>query len=175
VATDDETIYDRCAKMKFESDKFDALLEELEMLDFHNNIACRFFNFSWEALKNFTGRKHPQHETNLVEAERIATNTEILVVIGYSFPIFNREIDNRLFRKMDNLKKVYIQDKQPENIKSTMQNAFEVFQRKKTVNMFGNEVTPSGSLVDIQLADKVSFHLESNTNQFVIPYELTSE
>ncbi|MBL7129057.1 MAG: hypothetical protein ISS16_08745 [Ignavibacteria bacterium] len=35
---------------------------------------------------------------------------EVLVVIGYSFPFFNREIDRILIKSMDKLKKVYIQD-----------------------------------------------------------------
>jgi hypothetical protein len=37
-------------------------------------------------------------------------STEILVVIGYSFPFFNREIDRLLLKEsMPNLKKVYFQ------------------------------------------------------------------
>lgn len=44
--------------------------------------------------------------------------TEILVVIGYSFPFFNREVDRKIIRAMTNLKKIYIQDCVPENIKS---------------------------------------------------------
>lgn len=43
-------------------------------------------------------------------AARIAAETEYLVIIGYSFPPFNRHIDAGILSKMDNLKKVYIQD-----------------------------------------------------------------
>lgn len=44
--------------------------------------------------------------------------TDILVVVGYSFPFFNREVDRKIIRAMINLKKIYIQDCVPENIKS---------------------------------------------------------
>lgn len=37
-------------------------------------------------------------------------DAEILIVIGYTFPFFNREIDKGIFALMPNLKKVYIQD-----------------------------------------------------------------
>ena len=39
-----------------------------------------------------------------------------LVVIGYSFPYFNRKIDRLIFENMPHLKKIYIQDKYPERI-----------------------------------------------------------
>jgi len=112
-----------------------------------------FFNFAWE---------HENSNENLEKAEKIASKTEILVVIGYSFPIFNREIDNKLFSKMKKLKKVYIQDKEPDNIKLTMENAFEIFQR--TIPLANR-----GAVDDVPV---INFHLQKNTNQFVIPYEL---
>ena len=39
-----------------------------------------------------------------------------LVVIGYSFPYFNRKIDRLIFENTPHLKKIYIQDKYPERI-----------------------------------------------------------
>jgi hypothetical protein len=36
-------------------------------------------------------------------------NTEILVIIGYSFPFFNREVDRQILNSMLKLEKVYIQ------------------------------------------------------------------
>ncbi|MDB2462896.1 hypothetical protein N9W61_02200 [Algibacter sp.] len=40
-------------------------------------------------------------------------NTDILIVIGYSFPFFNRKIDKFILDSMDGLEKIYVQD--PEN------------------------------------------------------------
>jgi hypothetical protein len=59
------------------------------------------------------------HDNELVN--KIIENyneTDILVVVGYSFPFFNREVDRKIIRAMTNLKKIYIQDCVPENIKS---------------------------------------------------------
>lgn len=124
---------------------------------YEENTPLEFFNFAWENDKTFQ-RKYSGHSKNIEAAESIARDTEILVVIGYSFPIFNREIDNRLFKKMTNLKKVYIQDKHPERIKSTLINAFKIMQ----------EVVVNGNR-------KVNIEEQTNTDQFIVPYELYSE
>jgi len=38
------------------------------------------------------------------------SETEILIVIGYSFPFFNRKTDKHILDSMSNLKKIYVQD-----------------------------------------------------------------
>jgi hypothetical protein len=45
----------------------------------------------------------------LESAIKSTKDTEILVVIGYSFPFFNRDIDRKIIGEMKNLKKVYFQ------------------------------------------------------------------
>jgi hypothetical protein len=115
--------------------------------------AAGYFNFAWENDKNFA-QKHVGYINNIEEAEKIAAYTHVLVVIGYSFPNFNREIDKRLFEKMRNLKKIYIQDPNANKIKNIMENAFQLFQNG------------AGAIRE------VNFQLEAETNQFVIPYEL---
>jgi hypothetical protein len=86
------------------------LLGELEfvikILDGDEEIVKNHINYAWEKdsdLANFS-RKHAQH---------IFSKTEILVVVGYSFPPFNHEIDKELFSKLKRsgkLKRVIIQD-----------------------------------------------------------------
>lgn len=44
-------------------------------------------------------------------------DAETLVVIGYTFPFFNRGIDRQIFSNMPNLKKIYIQDPNADSIK----------------------------------------------------------
>jgi hypothetical protein len=44
-------------------------------------------------------------------------DTQVLVIIGYSFPYYNREIDRKIIGSMTNLEKVYIQDLGPKTIK----------------------------------------------------------
>lgn len=45
-------------------------------------------------------------------AKDISQHTTYLIVIGYSFPIFNRPIDSEIINNMSRLKKVYIQSKE---------------------------------------------------------------
>ena len=128
-------------------------------------------NFAWEHDVNFRG-KFQGHSKNFEAAGLIASETDILVVIGYSFPIFNREIDSNLFAQMARLEKVYIQDIYPEKIRSTMENAFPIFQKRNIINR--NPIHPMlGGVEDIVSVPVVTFQEEKNTNQFVIPYELT--
>ncbi|GBF44371.1 hypothetical protein LPTSP2_36740 [Leptospira ellinghausenii] len=60
------------------------------------------FHFAWdshEPIKN-------QREKFFADI----SDTEVLVVIGYSFPTFNRFIDSRIFSMLRKLKKAYVQD-----------------------------------------------------------------
>lgn len=45
------------------------------------------------------------------------SETEVLVIIGYSFPFFNRGVDSFLLNAMGKLKKVYIQSEEANNIR----------------------------------------------------------
>jgi hypothetical protein len=134
------------------------LLFQLEVLHKDNDKlideATRYFNFAWETDSTFT-EKYNGYSNNILAAEKIASEAAILVVIGYSFPVFNRQVDTQLFNLMTNLKKVYIQDLNPEKIQSVLKNAFKIFQEPFT----------------LQNPEKV-FSLEDNTDHFVLPYEL---
>ncbi len=48
--------------------------------------------------------------------KKMLVNTKTLIVIGYTFPFFNREIDRALFKTMPNLTQIYIQDPNANNI-----------------------------------------------------------
>ena len=64
--------------------------------DFYSSLS-----FAWED-------DHPG--SRIIQNTQILTyQTEVLVVIGYSFPYFNREIDRRIIREMRHLRKVYFQ------------------------------------------------------------------
>ena len=69
------------------------------------SIRPRFFSglsFAWE-------RSDKSKDDIVLHAKNETKDTEVLVVIGYSFPYFNREIDREIIRSMDSLKKVYFQ------------------------------------------------------------------
>lgn len=48
--------------------------------------------------------------SDLGDAQKIMAATNVLVLIGYSFPAYNRNIDKLLFEKMPNLKKIIVHD-----------------------------------------------------------------
>lgn len=80
----------------------DFIYERLSLqpgsIDFKNHI-----NYAWE--KNILANKTRK------EALRIFSTTDILIIIGYSFPNFNKEIDKLLFDKLRGRKtKIYFQD-----------------------------------------------------------------
>ncbi|MDZ4726223.1 MAG: hypothetical protein SH817_08695 [Leptospira sp.] len=76
------------------NDSYARIMEDKNLI-YHN------ISFAWEPL-NFN-----------LERQQIfpfLDQIKVLVVIGYSFPTFNRFIDKELISKMINLEKIYIQD-----------------------------------------------------------------
>lgn len=70
-------------------------------------------SFAWE--ENLDGGEF----MSLVSEETI--DTEVLVVIGYSFPFFNREIDRAIIQSMESLRRVYFQAPDADNLKERFQ------------------------------------------------------
>lgn len=85
-------------------------------------------------------------------AERDLAKIEVLVIIGYSFPFFNRKIDMELINKMSGLRKIYIQDLNPENIKEQL-----------------DEFIPINRLLGNL---RIEFEFKRSLDQFVFPKEL---
>ncbi len=68
--------------------------------------------FAWE--------DHSISQRVIANAMEATKDTQVLVVIGYSFPFFNREVDRKIIRNMNQtLRKVYFQapDQEAENYK----------------------------------------------------------
>ena len=80
--------------------------------------------FTWE--KHSTSAIQDKEMEEIIKSVRNVLNeTEILVIIGYSFPFFNREVDRELFLNND-FEKIYIQDSNATNIKELFSNVFEI-------------------------------------------------
>lgn len=160
-------------KMRFR-DQIAFLTKEYSLWDndFWNKEFISHFNFAWEVNNEANYVTYDGHSNILTEALRIVEETQILVVIGYSFPVFNREIDVKLFGRLHKLRKIYIQDREPDKIKSTILNAFanikEYDKNEPRLDVIYGEAFYNPSIV-------VSFQLEKNTDQFVIPFELHSD
>ena len=76
-----------------------------------NKVTTPTISYAWE--------EDTIQESNVVQlAIDAVKDAHFLVVIGYTFPEDNREIDNTVIKKMENLEKVYIQDFCPHEVES---------------------------------------------------------
>jgi hypothetical protein len=88
---------------KFDVGTVQTILQAYSALkEFKNKVNC-LLSFSWEEDFN-------RSNSNIIYKTINATSsTEYLVVIGYSFPFFNRDVDRQIISEMKGLKKVYFQ------------------------------------------------------------------
>lgn len=70
-------------------------------------------HFSWEEGELISNARK--------KALDIASQTHILVIIGYSFPTFNRTLDKEILNAMGNLEKIYVQDIDTNSVIQRMQ------------------------------------------------------
>lgn len=120
--------------------------EDSAVYNFETHQKETLISFAWE--DSFNDTKHTFNEKRLSKALDIAIDTEILVVIGYSFPFFNRKIDDELIKAMKNkLKKIYYQDPNLNGI--------------QLINQFGLHPSFQKNIVHI-----------SQTDNYHIPFEL---
>lgn len=75
--------------------------------DFHSHLS-----FAWESTE--------RQKEMITTINQITSDTEAIVVIGYSFPYFNRDIDRAIFSKVPALKTIYIQDPNPESVEPSL-------------------------------------------------------
>lgn len=106
---------------------------------FSNNVKFDYYiNYAWEHDLN--------NDSFFKKIVDVLNETEILIIIGYSFPAFNRKIDQFLLSKLNTnkLKKIVYQDpnateqmisnlfEKPLNLK----NKIEIINNKKSMNQF---------------------------------------
>lgn len=125
---------------------WDRLIEVYEHL--LNQGKNEYIKFAWEEEVNMTNLPIFHLE-----------ETEIMVIIGYSFPFFNRDIDKLIFSYMPNLKKIYVQNNDPDYKGSILHSLFDLNKREEFDDDIRN-MTILPRIVDIKYVD-----------QFFIPYE----
>lgn len=91
--------------------------------DIENNVNA--LSFAWE--------KGDGGFTKRIRAS--VKDATILVVIGYSFPFFNRAIDRLIFGSLSSLRKVYIQDREPDKIEESVANLLDYTGRDINVDV----------------------------------------
>nr|WP_294993150.1 hypothetical protein [uncultured Sediminibacterium sp.] len=118
------------------------------------------FNYAWEDREDFL-MLHQRKNNIIDEATSIMRQTEILVIIGYSFPLFNREIDKKLINACKKtIRKVYIQDPKALEIRDLFVSSFVGFHKHEEKSTLSNPRTIPVEFVS------------SSLDQFLIPYEL---
>jgi len=92
--------YPKSKDIKEILEKLEYVKENVDrkQINFHDTI-----NYAWE--------DSPIASQTRKEAENIFQETDILIIIGYSFPNFNKEVDKSLFQKLKGRKTtIYYQD-----------------------------------------------------------------
>ena len=89
--------------------------------------------FAWE--------EDPTAQDVISNAIISTKNTEILVVIGYSFPFFNREIDRKIIQGMTNLKKIYFQSPDAKDVIIKFGSILKDFKNSKGVKVDAEPIT----------------------------------
>lgn len=131
------------------NDKLKIVLDEY--YDFLNGRNSPAISFAWDSIENTK-----QLISKIKEAVK---KTEILVIIGYSMPFFNRDIDKEILSRasMRNIEKVYIQDKNPQDVIDRLKGIRPDLIRKHT----GQPIEIKDNITSI-----------TNLKQFHLPNEL---
>lgn len=119
------TIQDPFWNIQDKKEKYDLLYEiytnrETGTNPFEHSKYVNGLSYAWEAAK--------QPEVKKRITERVE-NTEVVVIIGYSFPEVNKEIDRHIFECMPALKKIYIQDNNAIYIEEQVKKIFDYLNR----------------------------------------------
>lgn len=119
----------------------DDIINELNVVNriLNNDNYENTLSYSWEHNKLFMAKV----------AERVREATS-LIVIGYSFPYVNRDVDREILQKMTSLRKIYIQNPNASEIKESIEATLSPMQTKN---------------IEFVFKDK-------NLSQFFIPPEL---
>lgn len=124
-------------------DSHDKVIKLIEIFDELSGIATPFLNFAWDSDPIIIQERKKFFES--------LQNVKVIVVLGYSFPTFNRFIDKDLFQSCSNLEKVYVQDTNPDIV----QRVKGVIQKTK-----------------LKEIGKIEIQHVSDIGQFFIPPEL---
>ena len=97
---------------------YDKTSEAIQIIQFYSNSMADTadMGFQFKTHLSFSWEEAPNNENMMQSLNETTKDTELLVVIGYSFPFFNRETDRGIFKGMPNLKKVYVQDVNPDAV-----------------------------------------------------------
>ncbi len=123
------------------------ILESIKIEFDHKYRTGTTYTYAWEV--------EPSSNQAKFHAQQIALDTEVLVVIGYSFPYVNREIDDQIFRKLIKLRRIYIQNHVPIS--------------DERLNFIKSRITKG---IPGRKSDSIEIELIINPYEFYLPPEL---
>ena len=107
--------YDHISNIDFVSD-WSVGIDQNVFRNILNSYAGIIDNENYPLALSFAWEKPGNAQTDIIPIiQKDIADTEIVVIIGYSFPFFNREIDRMIFDNLP-LDRVYIQNPNPEAI-----------------------------------------------------------
>ena len=94
----------------------------VQLIQFYANTMADTsqMGFQLKTHLSFAWEDSPNTAKMMDSLRKTTADTEQVVVIGYSFPFFNRETDREIFRGMPNLKKIYLQDINPGAVEDSL-------------------------------------------------------
>ena len=95
---------------------------------YHNSL--KYFNYAWEAD---SGGGYKTIKRTIEEAKKLMTHAKTLIIVGYSFPYVNREIDKYILSGCSP-RKIVIQDLEPNIILGRLLSAVTIDLKNKINN-----------------------------------------
>jgi len=88
---------------------------------------CVYYPSDYKMMLSFAWETQDQILDKFMSSVKTSCGlTETVVIIGYSFPYFNRSIDRKIMSMFDNTKKIYIQDLYPDTVESRIKNLIKI-------------------------------------------------
>ena len=113
---------------EFRRDRIETIFDKNLSSQTLKDIVDRFKNSeNKNHLINFAWEKGNTINKNFLEiAKAIIKDTDILVVVGYSFPFFNRKVDNEIFKALRENKNLKIYFQNPTLTGENLKNQFQL-------------------------------------------------
>ena len=145
------------------ANEYDTHINEKKlMLAFENEYShsSHLMTFAWEI-----GSQTKEYLVNCNKiAKKIIKDTTTLVIIGYSFPFYNREVDNMIFDALKpSLKKIYYQDP---NING------DFLRNRYDLEIITKRPISETALKFVSKVSEVKIEQITDLDQFYIPVEL---
>jgi hypothetical protein len=116
--------YSYIDNLKFDKKSHEAFVEQFSYARFYDGLSSNL-SFAWE--------NWPESNKSRDEIKSQLKEFTTLVIIGYSFPFFNREVDRGIFSGLKNLSKIYVQDIYAKEVIEKVEALLPNFEKKNII------------------------------------------